>query len=214
MKNPLILALFLASPLHAATVLIDFGATPTTGTSPTWNNFTNPAGGTSLTGLKDTAGNTTSMALTLNGTDAVGAVPDNNTPAAPSPFNVSTVIVDSFFAPGTRTFTLSGLNTALTYDLTFYAYVNRTGTRLTNYTVNGNTVSIEPANTNLGGTGGVATLSSLVPDGSGNLTISVALGTGNTGNWIMNGLAINFVPEPSAALLASLGLIPLLRRRR
>lgn len=211
-----LLATFLGSaPLHAASILIDFGPTTTTGLPQTWNNFTGTANDSSLTDLKDTTGASTSYNLTYTGATLL-TLADNNTtsiiPTTPSPFNVTSVIIDSLYLPTTGTFTLSGLNPAQTYDLTFYAYVNRSGSRLSNYTVNGSTVSIQPASTELGGKGGTAALTGMTPTPSGDLVITIESGA-NT-NWILNGLQVTSVPEPTSALLSLLGAACLLRRRR
>ena len=211
----LLSALLGCVPLHAASILIDFGATTTTGLPQTWNNFTGTASGSTLTDLKDTTGASTSYNLTYTGGTLL-TLADNNTtsilPTTSSPFNVTSVIIDSIYLATTGTFTLSGLNPAQTYDLTFYAYVNRTGSRLSNYTVNGNTVSIQPASTDLGGKGGTATLNGMTPTPTGNLVITIESGAGT--NWILNGLQVTSVPEPASALLALLGTLAFLRRRR
>jgi len=211
-----LLAAFLGSAsVHAASILIDFGTATTTGLPQTWNNFTGTASGSSLTDLKDTTGASTLYNLTYTGATLL-ALADNNTtsiiPTTPAPFNVTSVIIDSIYLATTGTFTLSGLNPAQTYDLTFYAYVNRTGSRLSNYTVNGSTVSIQPAETNLGGKGGTASLSGLAPTPGGDLVITIESGAST--NWILNGLQVTSVPEPTSALLSLLGAACLLRRRR
>lgn len=220
MKNPtslLFLAAFLGSaPVKATTLLIDFGPTATTGLPQTWNNFTGTVNGSSLTDLKDSSGASTLSNLTYTGSSALLTLNDNNTTSIISttavPFNLTSVIVDSIYLATTGTFTLSGLNPALTYDLTFYAYVNRTGSRLSNYTVNGNTVSIQPASTETGGKGGTASLTGMAPTPSGDLVITIESGAGT--NWILNGMQVIYVPEPSTALLSLVGATFLLRRRR
>jgi uncharacterized protein (TIGR03382 family) len=203
---PFLCLLALASAANAATILVDFGAVVTPGTTPTWNNFTVGDLGTAQA-LVDTTNVSSGVTLTLNGSFSL--LDENAAPSGPYP---TTVTEDSFFAPGSRSMTLSGLNTSLTYNLTFYAYIARGDSRLTHITVNGNTVSLEPGNGTT--TGDSETLSNLVPNASGELVIQYAKDPA-VGNLIINALEITSVPEPSSAMvLGAFALAPLLRRRR
>lgn len=216
MKKSLLPLLFLVCPamqLSAVTLLVDFGPTATVTTSPTWNSFTGTASAVPLA-LNDTSGVSTGYSITLAG----GTVSQDNNNTAPvnqfSPFTPADVTRDFIFATGTRTLTLSGLDPLLSYDLTFYAYADRTGTRLTRFAVGSLSNTVEPAFRETNGTGGgVVTLANNVPDASGNLVITVSSAAAT--NWILSGLQLTSVPEPSSLVIAgAFGLLPLLRRRR
>lgn len=204
-----------ASSVQAATMLVDFGVASFT--TPGWNNFTSATNGSSLA-LVDTGAGATPYTITLGGGD-VNVLNDDPAPVAPTspaaPFTPFTVTRDGFFQTGVRTLTLSGLSSAETYNITLYSYVNRDTTRATRFTIGGAPITIEPARFPTDGSnvsGQTATFNGLVPDGSGNIVITVASAAGT--NWILNGMQIVSVPEPAAALIGGLGLIPLLRRRR
>ena len=214
MKSAL-LCLLLAAPLNGASILIDFGTVATPGSGPTWNNFTSLSDLTSYS-LVDTNNAATGYAITLSG-GAVNSLADNptTTTATYSPFTPTTVIQDTFFQNAARTFTLSNFNPAVTYNITFYSYVNRDTTRSTNFSIPGyTTLTLEPSGNPIANSSGgqVGTISSISPDSGGNIAVTV---TNNAGNWILSGMEITYtVPEPSSILLCTLGLIPLLRRRR
>ena len=108
--------------------------------------------------------------------------------------------------------TLSGLNTSLTYNLTFYGYIARADSRLTPITINGTTLQLEPGNGTT--TGNTVTFTNVAPSPTGTIVIDYSRGTG-VGNMVVNALEITSVPEPtSAMLLGALAMAPLLRRRR
>lgn len=205
-KTHLLSLLLCASGANAGTVLVDFGPVATTGTPQTWNSFTSITNG-SILPLVDTLGTGSGISLALNH-DFFGL---NEDPAPSGPY-AGTVTEDAFFGDDDRTMTLSGLNTNLTYNLTFYAYIARSDSRLTNITINGNTVSLQPGNGTT--TGNSVTLSNLVPSSSGTLKIDYTRGSA-VANLIISAMEITSVPEPSStALLGAFGILPLLRRRR
>jgi hypothetical protein len=56
---------------------------------------------------------------------------------------------------------------------------------------------------------------SATPDASGNLEIVISQGTGNNAySYMLNAMQIDYIPEPSTAMLSTFALIPMLRRRR
>jgi len=199
--------LALASAANAATMLVDFGAIVTPGTSPAWNNFTNGAAGTSLA-LVDTTNSASGATLTIN--NAFFLLDENPAPSGSYP---STVSEDAFFKDDNASMTLSGLNTSLTYNLTFFAYINRADSRLTNISINGGTaVPLQPGMGTT--TGNTITFTNVAPSPTGTIDIGYSRGAG-VGNLIINALEITSVPEPSSAmLLGALAICPLLRRRR
>lgn len=215
----LLFSLLFASPLTAATILIDFGTAQTSGQPQTWNNFTGTANGSSIPVLRDTTGVETPYALTLSGGSVSGnSLNPTNPTNTYNPFTPTTVIQDFLFIDDLRTFTLSGLTPGVLYDLTFFAYASDRTSRGTRFTIAGHTpLDLQPSN-NVGGTpnpsgGQVGDILGVAPDSSGNIAIDVTSTVAN--NWILSGLAINYtIPEPSTALLSACGLIPLLLRRR
>ena len=198
--------LALASAANASTILVDFGAVLTTGTTPTWNNFTDGTSGASLA-LVDTTNVPSGITLTIN--SSFSLLDENGAPGAVYP---STVTEDAFFRPGDGRMTLSGLNPSLTYDLSFLGYINRTDSRLTPITINGTTLQLEPGMGTL--SGNTVTFASVAPTLSGTIVIDYSRGAG-VGNMVVNAMEISSVPEPSSTvLLGSLAICPLLRRRR
>lgn len=216
-KNLLLFVIATAAHASAASILIDFGSVPTPGISPTWNNFTATADLSSLA-LSDSTGTATGYSITLSGGD-INSLSDNTTSPITntySPFTPATVIQDSVFQAGPRTFTLSGLNPSVAYSLTFYSYVDRNTTRNTRFDITGySPLTLHPSGVpssafDSGGEAG--TISSVTPDSFGNIAITV---TNLDANWILNGMEITYtIPEPSAALLFIFGLLPFVRRRR
>jgi hypothetical protein len=71
---------------------------------------------------------------------------------------------------------LSGLNPAQTYDFTFYASRTSSGNRTSVYTINGFSTSLNASDN----TTQTASLLNLVPNGFGQLTLNVSIGSGAT----------------------------------
>lgn len=114
---------------------------------------------------------------------------------------------------GTGTVTISGLNDALTYDLSVAANmlaVTTFGATVTN-PASGNSGAYTGAAIHNGGTNPIQpfTLTGLQTDGSGNLVINFT-----NSPTILGALTITAVPEPSSLALLSLGGLCLARRRR
>ena len=84
---------------------------------------------------------------------------------------------------------LSGLDVSLRYDLTFFASYDDAATRLTEYTVGAETVSLEPAfNVN-----NTVTIFGAIPNASGEIIIEVKKGPGSLGGYI-NAMVIQPTP--------------------
>jgi len=214
----LICLLALVSPVCATTILIDFGPNATTGTPATWNNFSPSTTGASSTSLVDSTNTATSYTFAINGSITSPIIGDNNTDVArvnatASPFNITTVMSDAIYHNAQRTLTLSGLDPSVAYTIRFYSYVTRTDSRQTQFTINSASQVVEPAS---GTSGGVVTFSNIMPNSSGIINADVVRAANNIGNnWILSAVEITYtIPEPSAAMLSALGIIPLLRRRR
>lgn len=228
MHRILLAGILLTTPLHASTVLIDFGTSATnngngetTGQLQTWNNITSTAAHT--TGLlKNSAGADTLITLSLGGAFFAATNESPKPPAGPYP---TTASADAFYQNVPITLTLNNLNPAETYNITFYGFLSRDTTRRTEVSIADNTQEYEASNMRTGGTndaptgatnpnGGSTTFLSVMPDSNGTIAMTIDQGTGNTGYYILGVMEITSVPEPSAAILALLGIAPLLRRRR
>lgn len=217
MKTLPLLFLTLLLPLlpaaRAASIYVDFGPNATVADSITWNSVTTYSTGVKVADLRTTTNQSTNYGLTLTTNAFVGDVgdgPTNLTPVA----NYR----DGFYGalsgtPNNPTvFTLTGLDPSLTYTFTFFGTVDRTGTRGTRYTVGdpGNYSELE-TNDNVNTWSAPISAS---PDTNGNLTVTLSRASFNADqSYILNVMRVDFVPEPSAALLSGLGLITLLSRR-
>lgn len=211
-----------ASSVHAATVLIDFGNPNTTGN---WNSMTDPVAGAIANAL-DSTGSATGMTVTV--TSRFNATNGNGTtdPTAPYPAFVTN---DLFYgnalagfngqpAIANSTVTFSGLTVGQSYSFTFFA--SRTGVadnRETRYTLTG---AGSPALAELNAANnvtGTATVSNVLPNASGVITLNVGMGNDNnnpTGFYYLGSAEISFVPEPGSAVLLLGGLALAGSRRR
>jgi hypothetical protein len=110
---------------------------------------------------------------------------------------------------GIMTLTFTGLDNSLTYDLVVGSGFNSDITDVL-WTAGSQSATTDSSV----GANSYVTLSGLSTDGSGNLVI-VGSGTGSRPDIVVvSALHLTAIPEPSAALLGSLGLLALLRRRR
>jgi len=202
-----------------------------------WNNVTstgyanNIAGGTgtTLSNLVSVNNIQSSIGLTLSsGWKSSGIANgglNQNTPALGT-FGIQTATQDYYFVDGVNgtsaTLTLTGLNPALVYNLGLFGTRAADGVRTTGYSVtdvNG-THSTTLQTTGIGsGTGDstgnnntIVHLNGLVPNGSGELTMSMSVVNGGFG--YLGVMEITAIPEPSAALLCGLGALGLISLRR
>lgn len=120
---------------------------------------------------------------------------------------------------GAQTFSLSGLDLTKTYDIVIFSAQspsNRGGTFALVTGTNPSPLDIQSTTGDQQDTfaAGVNYIrfDNITPAAGG--TIGFSATSGSEGINIFNGLAIQSVPEPASALLGSLGLLALLRRRR
>ena len=164
------------------TVLVNFTSTQTNGQAPTpWNNFTAvpKTSGTQENNLLDTQGQSTAISVQF-------VEPWQNRSNNPNSGGMQTgddsgvyedEVLRYFYyfertLATTRHMKVTGLASDKVYSLTFFnsASFGNNGIYITNFTVNGNTVSLDPTD-NIQNT---VTLSNLTPDAQGELNIEVA----------------------------------------
>lgn len=210
---PSLLAAGLLSSASAATILIDFGTNPTSGQSDTWNNVTSYSVGQKSTDLRTTVNSSTNYSLSITQSGFAGGTDDG--PVTLTPTSAFRDGYYGAFQTGTTDapsiIRLSGLDPSLTYTFTFFGSVSRSGTRGARYTVGSQFAELETANN-------ASTWSAPIsgtPDSSGNLDIVISRASFNTDqSYLLNVVRIDFIPEPTTALLSVLGIVPLLRRKR
>lgn len=209
-----------ALPLSAAIIQIDLGQN-TIGAAPDvvnrkttdigWNNSYWTSGApSSIANLVDSTGASTGYAFAVTTNGLTGpSDPGNALPGVPE-----SAYIDSYYGGENPTvFTISNLDPALTYNFTFYSAVNRGDgvNRTSRFTIGSSFTEIQSRNNS----SWTNTISGISPDANGNIDITVSRGSGNTGSsYLINIIHIESIPEPTAALLSALGLIPCLRRRR
>lgn len=206
----------LAATASATTVLIDFGdsASPTTGAADAWNNVTSSSAGLKSSNLVTSLGGSTNYGLNITVSGFSGSTDINQSTASPTP---ASAYRDGFYGAfpgsglGSSTILLTGLDPAVTYTFTFFGSVNRGETRASRYTIGGESVELEARNN-------VSTWSdpiSAAPDSSGNLEIVISRAAANTAqSYMLNAIKIDYIPEPSTAMLSAFAILPLLLRRR
>lgn len=217
--SPLATTLLLASlsTSFAAVVNIDInnggsatysgvGAAPDLGT--TWNSVNNPAtgqGGTFSSGpLVDSFGGSTTITFSAGVAEASAGWGGGG-----DLFNDGI----RAFNGNSASFTVGGLNSSLTYNIYLYSS-NGSGTgEGAAFTITG--FGTQNVSGNAGGPGYVLGDNYVVFSGITGVTSL----SGNYTNFTnphgpFNGLQVEAIPEPSAALLGGLGLLALLRRRK
>lgn len=221
------------APLGAATIYIDFGDSTTQMPSPnsgtSWNNL-NQTQTSSLSGgatgsnisLVDSLNASTGITLTV--TDLFQAANTNGTTTPTTgvaAFNFSNLSRDSLYVQTgnlTAGFNFSGFKSGFTYRFTMFA--SRAGVsdnRSAAYTLTGamtQTVTLDASNN----TSNVVATGFLAPNGSNNISFSMARATSNnntSGFAYLGGMQIEEIPEPSTylMLLGGTGALALLRRR-
>ncbi|HAS41145.1 MAG TPA: hypothetical protein DCS93_11735 [Microscillaceae bacterium] len=164
------------------TVLVNFTSTQTNGQAPApWNNFTAvpKTSGTQEDNLQDTQGQTTAISVQFvdpwqnraNNPNSGGMQTGDNSGVYEDQVLRYFYYFERTLAT-TRSMKITGLVTDKVYSLTFFnsASFGNNGVYVTNFTVNGSTVSLDPTNN----TQNTVTLSNLAPDAQGELTIEVA----------------------------------------
>jgi hypothetical protein len=238
-------------PLHvpAQSLLIDFGPDGVSNTdgartlSPDldgnyWNNMTNTANGSTITNLITAGDSATTVGVTLtSGTWADNGITHGglSSPNAAllGDFAVSTATEDYFYIQTlgtTATLEITGLNPALTYNLSMFATrtTSATDTRTSIYTVtdvNGtHTVSLQTSGSGAGSAANpygndqtIVSLNALVPNAAGQLTFTLSIGA-NGGNAFAyvgameiaaNGSAPAFTTDPESQTNAAGGTLTL-----
>lgn len=215
----------LAMPsLHAATVLVDFARTDATGN---WNGISNWVSGSVADAIDDTGastGMTIEITSRFNNVNSAGTTsgdaPYPSFATGDSLFGNAFAVWDSQPIIANSTVTFSNLTIDTAYNFTFYASrMGGTENRNSRYTLTG-AGSPQFAELNAANNiGDVVTISNVMPDEFGVITLDVGVGTGNNtiqGFYYLGVVEINSIPEPGSALLAlsAMGLAAIRRRRR
>ncbi|MBS1659465.1 MAG: fibronectin type III domain-containing protein [Bacteroidetes bacterium] len=152
-----------------------------------WNSLVGPPfSGLTLSNLLDDSNVPTSISVKLvNGfswTSATGMRPRNGTTVYPE-----AVTRNSFYEPGStvRTIQVSGLTAGKKYNFQLFSSYQDGLSALTKFTINGVSQSIQASFNK----DKVVAFNNVIPDGSGNVTISVAKDTGSS-NAFVNALVI------------------------
>jgi hypothetical protein len=232
------------TPLRATSVLLDFGNNDSfrglSVSSPdaNGNHWNSVSPGAYFPNLTDTTGTATTIdfgpvsglatdsyngpagatnTLTL-GTDILNTDIDN---AALGNLGTDEGAFDFIVGQsGAGRFEIQGLDPTKSYKLTFFGSHKYNTDNTTVYSVySDNTYTSQVATTslvvgvdNLHNRDSVAVIDNLSPQQSNILYIQFGGSNGNDG--YLNAMEITVIPEPAAALLASVGLIGMLRRRR
>jgi hypothetical protein len=225
MKPILAAILPLAAATHAATLQVDFGIGSQSTTDSGWNNMVSASAGANpadITGLVDSTGAATTVDLAFSeagpGQSGVAGTGANYT--GPYPGGVSglpsSALQDGLYLQNgnTITLTLSGLDPALTYDFQLYGGRGNNGTR-TIFDVTGLTTGSDDILSVFNNSSEVAVVNGIQPTAAGVISVLVsAPAATSTEAGALNLMTVTGVPEPSVGLLAGLGILYLVRRRR
>ena len=228
------LAIFAMATAAQAAVLLDFQFTdgpPQTGAAvigssgDIWNSTSNASGGTLA--LNNVGGTASGVSLTWSGGSAVSSEYQvtGNGFYGTSYRNLMTAHI-AVLGSTASTLALTGLNSALTYNVYLYTQPNAwysgdaAGRKIT-FSTSGLTTSLPVTTLGSDPTLSVFTLGTnyvefvnVAPDASGNLTINYQ-GLGPSGEADLNGFQIQSVPEPGTwMLLALTGTFFMVTRRR
>ncbi len=222
-SSPLILFAASVTSLQAVTVLIDFSGTTSSGN---WNRISNAASG-SLSNAIDNTGTTTGMTVDITARFSDINIQGTTSGTAPYP---SFATGDSFYGNALQEWTgfaitpkstvvFGNLIPGALYSFTFYASrTSATDNRTTRYTLTGNGASAFAELNVANNITNTVTVSNLIPDSNGKIALDVAPGTGNNnpyGFYYLGVAEINYVPEPSSAILfAGTSALAILRRHR
>jgi fibronectin type 3 domain-containing protein len=168
-----------------------------------WNNFTFwPSAGNGMGSLVNDAGVTTSMAFTFKngmaGSYVGGMQPHNGAGIFPDP-----VMRSGDYESGSQidSITLSGLQQGQAYNIVFFNSVDYGGSGITNYYVNGKTVTLNP-NYNINNT---VRINDVLPNASGVIYLGVQKVSGQTYAYLNDFIIENY--DSAYHLLAPTGLL-------
>lgn len=186
-----------------STVYVRFKDQDVTGTP--WNSIT----GVTTNNLKDANNNTTSIGLALQtswfSVWHEGPQTGNNSGIYPDAVLKDYYYFGIFGGPETVTAKLTGLNTSLKYNLTFYAgsvWSGAADNGTTTYSTGSQTVSLYVQNN----TNNTVLLNNVIPASDGTITFTMAKGA-NTPAGYINALVINSVYDDGSAPLTPKSLI-------
>lgn len=227
-------AMLIAGPVSATTMLFDFGNTgrqsPQPPNVPTWNNVV-PAT-TQLFALFDADGGIVPGA-SLEITDLFFQTSEPSQLGSESPTGDAAGYpvdaTDDYFFGHTTPFagaaenpygevTLSGLDPSQAYDFTFFSARNGVNdNRETQFDLTGDATASGIAVTS-NNNSEVLRFIGVLPDANGDVVVGVSPGPGNdngNGFYYINLMEVSTsIPEPTAAALALVGVLGLVRRRR
>jgi hypothetical protein len=169
-----------------------------------WNNLSGtPSVGRTFSGLRDDGDNASGITVQLQdgfeGTTQTGMRPGNGREIYPD-----AVMRTAFFdgSTNTRRVLISGLNPAMRYNFVFFNSREDGINTLTNYTINGQTVSLN-ASYNISKT---VQINGIAPTAGGQVTISVTKGAGATYAFI-NSLVIQGYNPATVSLMSPINLV-------
>ncbi|HLI92707.1 MAG TPA: PA14 domain-containing protein [Puia sp.] len=169
-----------------------------------WNNFTSwPGAGYSLQKLVNDQSQSTEMSIAFTngmaGNFAGGMQPRNGAGIYPD-----AVMRSGEFENTSRvdTILVSGLTNSKTYNFVFFNSIDYGGKGVTNYTINGTTVSLDPKY-NLSNT---ARINHIMPNAAGQVRIAVSKANSNQSYAFINDLVVESYVDTPAKILSPVGL--------
>jgi hypothetical protein len=150
------------------TYLIDFGSASSTQTTGNWNNMTNPLTPSSMTDIIDNTGATSSIDLAITNRFTTFGALGVNTTTGIYPQNV---VLDYFYVQNgsTSTIKFSSLGSNKTYNFKFFASRAGTGTRNSEFIINGTSVVLSAMNNS----NNVVSINGVSPDINGEISVTI-----------------------------------------
>ncbi|HTR27982.1 MAG TPA: PA14 domain-containing protein [Puia sp.] len=170
-----------------------------------WNNFTFwPGVGYNMQNLVNDQNVSTGMGITFTngmaGNFAGGMQPHNGAGIYPD-----AVMRSGEFENTTKidTITISGLNTSNAYNFVFFNSIDYGGKGLTNYSIDGTTVSLDPKY-NLTNT---ARINHIMPNAAGQVNITISMANSSQSYAFINDLVVESYVDTPAKVLSPIGLM-------
>jgi len=168
-----------------------------------WNNYTGSgASGSGLNNIEADTPGQNSLQLNFGGTSWNGFNSLGETATGLYPNNVTRT---ALWVSGTqqRSITITGLSTTNAYDFTFYASRSGGGNRTTNYSINGNSVSLNASfNTN-----NTVSIYGIIPSSNGTVVINIekasAASYGYINALVISGYQAASIPATPSNLVAT-----------